>query len=93
MPRPRSHRSRAVWPESDCSLCDVDGVLTDCALYMDGRSETKQFNIQDGFGLRLLQRQGIKVGWISGRTSPATSQRARELRWISCARDRRTRCG
>ena len=61
-------------------LCDVDGVLTDCSVFMDGTSEMKQFNIQDGFGLRLMQRQGIKVGWISGRTSPATAQRARELR-------------
>jgi 3-deoxy-D-manno-octulosonate 8-phosphate phosphatase (KDO 8-P phosphatase) len=60
-------------------LCDVDGVLTDCSVFMDGTSELKQFNIQDGFGLRLLQRQGIKVGWISGRASPATAQRAREL--------------
>ncbi len=60
-------------------LCDVDGVLTDCSVFLDGTSETKQFNIQDGFGLKLLQRQGIKVGWISGRASSATDQRAREL--------------
>ncbi len=60
-------------------LCDVDGVLTDCSVFLDGTSETKQFNIQDGFGLKLLQRQGIKVGWISGRASAATGQRAREL--------------
>ncbi|MBI5387088.1 MAG: HAD-IIIA family hydrolase [Verrucomicrobia bacterium] len=60
-------------------LCDVDGVLTDCSVFMDGKREMKQWNIQDGLGLRLLQRFGIKVGWISGRASPATEQRARDL--------------
>lgn len=60
-------------------LCDVDGILTDCSVFMDGNLELKQFNIQDGLGLRLLQRQGIKVGWISGRRSFATEQRARDL--------------
>jgi 3-deoxy-D-manno-octulosonate 8-phosphate phosphatase (KDO 8-P phosphatase) len=60
-------------------LCDVDGVLTDCTVLMSGRGETKPFDIRDGLGLRLLQRCGIKVGWISGRTSPATTQRARDL--------------
>ena len=61
-------------------LCDVDGVLTDCSVFMNGASEWKRFNIQDGLGLKLLQRCGIKVGWISGRTSPATEQRAQELK-------------
>jgi 3-deoxy-D-manno-octulosonate 8-phosphate phosphatase (KDO 8-P phosphatase) len=60
-------------------LCDVDGVLTDATVFMDGKREMKQFDIRDGLGLRLLQGCGIKVGWISGRTSPATGQRARDL--------------
>ena len=45
----------------------------------DGR-EFKEFNIQDGLGLRLLQRTGVKVGWISNRPSTATQQRADELK-------------
>jgi 3-deoxy-D-manno-octulosonate 8-phosphate phosphatase (KDO 8-P phosphatase) len=60
-------------------LCDVDGVLTDGTVFMDGRREMKQFDIRDGLGLRLLQRAGLQVGWISGRVSPATAQRARDL--------------
>jgi 3-deoxy-D-manno-octulosonate 8-phosphate phosphatase (KDO 8-P phosphatase) len=60
-------------------LCDVDGVLTDNSVFMDGQLEMKRFDIRDGLGLRLLQRGGLKVGWISGRVSPATEQRAREL--------------
>jgi 3-deoxy-D-manno-octulosonate 8-phosphate phosphatase (KDO 8-P phosphatase) len=60
-------------------LCDVDGVLTrGTVLIGDGR-EFKEFNIHDGLGLRLLQREGVKVGWISNRPSAATQQRAEEL--------------
>lgn len=61
-------------------LCDVDGVLTDGTVFMAGETESKQFNILDGLGLRFLQREGIKVGWVSGRASPATTQRAADLR-------------
>src|SRR4051812_46333312 len=61
-------------------LCDVDGILTDASIFMDGEVETKRFHIQDGLGLRLLQREGIKVGWISARPSPATTQRAHDLK-------------
>ncbi len=61
-------------------LCDVDGVLTDGAVFMGDGIETKRFNVQDGLGLRLLQKHGIKVGWVSRRPSPATTQRARDLK-------------
>src|SRR5215212_10136309 len=61
-------------------LCDVDGILTDASVYMDGNIETKRFHIPDGLGLRLLQREGIKVGWISARPSLATTQRAQDLK-------------
>lgn len=61
-------------------LCDVDGVLTDGTVLMGGGIETKRFSIQDGLGLRLLQRAGIQVGWISNRPSSATSQRAKDLK-------------
>jgi 3-deoxy-D-manno-octulosonate 8-phosphate phosphatase (KDO 8-P phosphatase) len=61
-------------------LCDVDGVLTDGAVYMGGGVETKRFNIRDGLGLKFLQRHGIKVGWVSRRPSSATQQRADDLK-------------
>src|SRR5436190_948334 len=61
-------------------LCDVDGVLTDTGIFMGGDSEIKRFNIQDGLGLRLLQAEGIKVGWVSNRPSHATTLRAVELK-------------
>ena len=61
-------------------LCDVDGVLTDGSIFIGGAREVKQFNIQDGLGLVLLRRAGIKIGWVSSRPSPATTLRARELK-------------
>lgn len=61
-------------------LCDVDGILTDGTVYMDGDVEEKRFYIPDGLGLRLLQREGIKVGWVSNRPSLATTQRANDLK-------------
>ena len=61
-------------------LCDVDGVLTDGAIYMGGGVEMKRFNIRDGLGLKFLQLHGIKVGWVSRRPSSATQQRADDLK-------------
>lgn len=60
-------------------LCDVDGVLTDASVFIGEATEVKRFNIQDGLGLRLLQKSGIRVGWISNRVSVATTARAQEL--------------
>lgn len=61
-------------------LCDVDGILTDAGVFMGLGEEMKRFNLRDGFGLRLLQRQGVKVGWISHRASVATTKRAEDLK-------------
>ena len=61
-------------------LTDVDGVLTNATVFMNGSNEYKQFNVQDGMGLRLLQHIGIPVGWVSNRKSDATTARAKELK-------------
>lgn len=61
-------------------VLDVDGVLTDGRLhYSAAGDETKAFHIQDGLGIKLLQRSGVAVGIISGRRSAAVERRAREL--------------
>ncbi|HKQ37546.1 MAG TPA: HAD hydrolase family protein [Verrucomicrobiae bacterium] len=60
-------------------ICDVDGVLTNGTVLMGDGKEYKYFNIQDGLGLLLLMRSGIKVAWVSNRPSPVTQQRADEL--------------
>ena len=61
-------------------LLDVDGVLTDGSIiYSDEGSETKVFNVKDGFGLKLAMQAGIKVGLVTGRTSKALHHRCRDL--------------
>jgi 3-deoxy-D-manno-octulosonate 8-phosphate phosphatase (KDO 8-P phosphatase) len=59
---------------------DVDGVLTDGTLYFGpGGDEIKGFSSLDGHGLKMLQRAGLEVVIISGRSSQALAQRARNL--------------
>lgn len=78
--RPRSAALNARLARVRLFLCDVDGVLTDGTVMMGNGVETKRFNIQDGLGLRILQKEGIRVGWISRRHSAATTQRADDLK-------------
>ncbi len=61
-------------------LFDVDGVFTDGRLLYGAKGEAwKVFHVRDGFGLRLAQRAGLKVGILSGRGNAALDFRAREL--------------
>lgn len=61
-------------------VLDVDGVLTDGRVVYDadGR-EIKYFDVQDGHGLKLLQRTGVEVALLSGRESNVNRIRAKEL--------------
>lgn len=66
-------------------LMDVDGVLTNGKLYNvpgpDGQMvESKGFDSQDGISLQWLHWNGIRTGVISGRQSPATVERARQVK-------------
>jgi 3-deoxy-D-manno-octulosonate 8-phosphate phosphatase (KDO 8-P phosphatase) len=61
-------------------LLDVDGVMTDGGIIYDGNGlETKVFNVKDGHGIKMLQRAGIEVGIITGRSSAVVTVRAQEL--------------
>ena len=61
-------------------VLDVDGVLTDGRLYYGNAGEEfKAFNIKDGLGIKLLQRAGIPVAIITGRSSDSVARRAGEL--------------
>jgi len=69
-------------------VLDVDGVLTDGALIInaDG-SESKFFNTLDGHGIRMWQRAGLKVAFLSGRSSESTKYRAEQLEVDYCLQD------
>lgn len=62
-------------------ILDVDGVMTDGKIIMDSEGrEMKNFNVRDGHGLVMLQRYGIRVGILTGRTSTVVDHRARDLK-------------
>lgn len=62
-------------------ILDVDGVLTTGYLDYDAKGEViKSFYVQDGLGLQLLREQGIQLAIISGRDSPVTAARAKDLK-------------
>lgn len=61
-------------------ITDVDGVLTDGSLILGNNGEEfKSFNSQDGMGIKLLQKNDIKVAIITGRSSKIVENRAEEL--------------
>ena len=61
-------------------LLDVDGVLTDGSItYNDKGQETKQFNVKDGFGIKVLMSVGIQLGIVTGRRSKALTHRCNDL--------------
>lgn len=61
-------------------LLDVDGVLTDGRIVFDANGvESKFFNVKDGHGIKMVQRAGVEVGIISGRSSRVVTNRAEEL--------------
>jgi 3-deoxy-D-manno-octulosonate 8-phosphate phosphatase (KDO 8-P phosphatase) len=64
---------------------DVDGVLTDGTLVInaDG-SESKFFSVLDGHGIRMWQRAGLKVAFLSGRSCESTKHRAEQLEVDYC---------
>ncbi len=72
-------------------VLDVDGVLTDGGIYLgavDGKPmEFKRYDIQDGLGIYLLQKAGIRVGIITGRVSESVRLRAAELGIEDLAQD------
>ncbi len=61
-------------------ILDVDGVLTDGRIIMDDNGrEIKHFDVRDGHGIKLLQRYGIDVVFLTGRRSAVVEHRARDL--------------
>jgi 3-deoxy-D-manno-octulosonate 8-phosphate phosphatase (KDO 8-P phosphatase) len=62
-------------------IFDVDGVLTGGQIvYHDDGAEMKAFDVQDGHGIKLLQRAGIDIALITGRYCRAVEHRAAGLK-------------
>lgn len=61
-------------------VLDVDGTLTDGRIWIGPTGEAlKSFHVRDGLGLRLVQKAGVALAWVTARTSPIVAHRAQEL--------------
>ncbi len=61
-------------------VLDVDGVMTDGSIILDSHgNETKAFHVRDGHGIKLVQKAGVRVAIITGRSSEVVNIRAGEL--------------
>lgn len=60
-------------------ILDVDGVLTDGRIiYGDAGDELKCFDVQDGFGIYLLSKIGIRTILITAKKSAVVRRRAKD---------------
>lgn len=61
-------------------ILDVDGVLTDGGLYYSESGEImKKFHVRDGLGIKLLQRAGVEIAFVTGLQSKLVEDRAHDL--------------
>ena len=61
-------------------IFDVDGVLTDGSLFIgDNGQEYKAFCSRDGHGMKMLQKSGVEIAIITGRTSRVVEHRIADL--------------
>lgn len=62
-------------------ILDIDGVMTDGRIiYSIYGDELKFFDVQDGFGITLLNRAGIKSVIITAKKSRIVKLRARDMK-------------
>ncbi len=62
-------------------LLDVDGVMTDGRIiYGISGEEIKNFDVNDGLGIILVKRAGIKCAILTAKGSRIVSKRAKELK-------------
>jgi 3-deoxy-D-manno-octulosonate 8-phosphate phosphatase (KDO 8-P phosphatase) len=61
-------------------VLDVDGVLTDGTVLLDGSGgELQRFAVEDGLGIRLWRETGGQVAICSGRATAPAKQRAADF--------------
>jgi 3-deoxy-D-manno-octulosonate 8-phosphate phosphatase (KDO 8-P phosphatase) len=61
-------------------VLDVDGVLTDGRILLDGESgEWKAFDVRDGHRIVMAAGEGIRTVFLTGRSSGVVARRAAEL--------------
>ena len=74
----RWQRLKSPLAELKLLVLDVDGVLTDGGLWLDAEGRLqKRFDVRDGLGLKLLQKQGIQLAFSAvAMAAPRTCEHA-----------------
>ncbi|MEQ1664959.1 MAG: HAD-IIIA family hydrolase [Bdellovibrionales bacterium] len=68
------------WKKIKCLALDVDGVLTDGAIYLDSTGEWRRnFYIRDGLGMVRLKEHGYKLAIITTSLAEDIRKRAKNL--------------
>lgn len=61
-------------------ILDVDGILTDCCIWMDASGEwRRKFSVRDGIGIKRLIESGYKVALITGSKAEDIRSRVKTL--------------
>lgn len=61
-------------------VLDVDGILTDCRLWMDSNGQWKRiYSVRDGVGIKALLDNGYKIAIITGATAEDVRSRVKML--------------
>lgn len=61
-------------------VLDVDGVLTDCRIWMEAPGEWRRFfSVRDGVGIKRIMEAGYRTAIITGSKSEDIRQRAKNL--------------
>lgn len=62
-------------------IMDVDGILTDGKIILgSGNTEFKAFHVRDGMAINIARKCGMKIGFITSRTSEVVQKRSEELK-------------
>jgi 3-deoxy-D-manno-octulosonate 8-phosphate phosphatase (KDO 8-P phosphatase) len=78
--RPFGSSLSSAYADIRLLVLDVDGVCTDGGLWVDAAGQvSKRFYVRDGSGMVRLQRSGVPVCWLTGRSDPSVEARAKEL--------------
>jgi 3-deoxy-D-manno-octulosonate 8-phosphate phosphatase (KDO 8-P phosphatase) len=84
LPRASRHRQNrrvdAKLKKIKMLIMDVDGVLTDCRVFLDSDGQWKRlFSIRDGYGIARLIEAGYKTAVITGSKSMDIEKRVKGL--------------
>ena len=61
-------------------VLDFDGVLTDGGIYLNDKFQGfRRFDVKDGLGIKLLQKNDFKIAIISGSNTQIIDERAKSL--------------